>query len=619
MANYHAVYIDSPASWTYNTDSYDSKLGFYSNAWLTNETEETSETPVISCSYFYELGKQDEVGFTPRRISMSESSGILTVEGKQENVSSLVSKSFRLNSPSPRFLNLRESMRKRRPARFIVNNIITDDDAELNNIKDYLGLNEEEAEAISRSEEFGAEEYFEYHVYVVDDASFGDMYIVDNARDFETKEEAIKAAHEVSKDERGKGKTVYIVAEDRENDYEEVFYEINEEGNVMMAEDFGAEAYEGFEQGNHHIEDKYFYELTEREDEYWSGGQNKLNPVWGNESFINALITENQNEENYSPKMIVDFLLETLKQKEKELNIIQRRYKDENIKTFLRRNPFTSRRVMNPDFGDNMTGMTPSEGWGSAWINIAIKSLNQEIDDVYERDMNKYGDMPDGAWDYVGELQEVRKQLRRDRNLVFGVPYDAESFEAEEFDDMGYPLNMRRFSYREGTTTLYQGSEVVNFGIYFGDEYMFNVNNALFGYDEEGVQRIVDELNESIRSSMQQVFQRLNWKSQRHDSLDVMLRAEEFGADTADVDFDEAYMERQDAERIMKLLKIVKRKATGSNARYAKTYAREAENAYYQYGMRGLTTQVAYVLSNLSGWRGEEAKSVKAELRKLIK
>ena len=619
MANYHAVYIDSPASWTYNTDSYDSKLGFYSNAWLTNETEETSETPVISCSYFYELGKQDEVGFTPRRISMSESSGILTVEGKQENVSSLVSKSFRLNSPSPRFLNLRESMRKRRPARFIVNNIITDDDAELNNIKDYLGLNEEEAEAISRSEEFGAEEYFEYHVYVVDDASFGDMYIVDNARDFETKEEAIKAAHEVSKDERGKGKTVYIVAEDRENDYEEVFYEINEEGNVMMAEDFGAEAYEGFEQGNHHIEDKYFYELTEREDEYWSGGQNKLNPVWGNESFINALITENQNEENYSPKMIVDFLLETLKQKEKELNIIQRRYKDENIKTFLRRNPFTSRRVMNPDFGDNMTGMTPSEGWGSAWINIAIKSLNQEIDDVYERDMNKYGDMPDGAWDYVGELQEVRKQLRRDRNLVFGVPYDAESFEAEEFDDMGYPLNMRRFSYREGTTTLYQGSEVVNFGIYFGDEYMFNVNNALFGYDEEGVQRIVDELNESIRSSMQQVFQRLNWKSQRHDSLDVMLRAEEFGADTADVDFDEAYMERQDAERIMKLLRIVKRKATGSNARYAKTYAREAENAYYQYGMRGLTTQVAYVLSNLSGWRGEEAKSVKAELRKLIK
>lgn len=420
MANYHAVYIDSPYSWTYNTDSYDSKLGFYSNAWLTNETEETSETPVISCSYFYELGKQDEVGFTPRRISMNESSGILTVEGKQENVSSLVSKSFRLNSPSPRFLNLRESMRKRRPARFIVNNIITDDDAELNNIKDYLGLNEEEAEVISRAEEFGA----------------------------------------------------------------------------------------------------------------------------------------------------------------------------------------------------------------------------------------------------------------------------------EEFDEAGYPLNMTRFSYqREETTEAYpNGLEILSYSIYFGNDWMFNLNSALFGYDDERVQGIVDELNESIRSSMQQVFQRLNWKSQRHDSLDVMLRSEEFGAedeefmyhvyisdysdsvgfmDDSNRDFENksdakraaekvaknegkgkwvlvvaeiaedeyeeiiyeitpdgdvydaeefgAEDEDEKAERIMKLLRIVKRKATGSNARYAKTYAREAENAYYQYGMRGLTTQVAYVLSNLSGWRGEEAKSVKAELRKLIK
>ena len=542
MANYHAVYIDSPYSWTYNTDSYDSKLGFYSNAWLTNETEETSETPVISCSYFYEIGKQDEVGFTPRRISMNESSGILTVEGKQENVSSLVSKSFRLNSPSPRFLNLRESMRKRRPARFIVNNIITDDDAELNNIKDYLGLNEEEAEAISRSEEFGAEGVnFELipsvEIEGVGIVSEGSPYLKNNydvkwdeynIYDDDAAEVIFSIPANDSRMPLQEGELELITAMVYGFNHplaDASWGELNERGMFWAAktmeelanyepyeaEEFGAEAYEGFEQGNHHIEDKYFYELTEREDEYWSGGQNKLNPVWGNESFINALITENQNEENYSPKFIVDFLLETLKQKEKELNIIQRRYKDENIKTFLQRNPFTSRRVMNPDFedsNDNMTGMTPSEGWGSAWINIAIKSLNQEIDDVYERDMNRYGDMPDGAWDYVGELQEIRKQLKRDRNLVFGVPYDSESFGAEE--------------------------------------------------DEN-------------------------------------------------------------AERIMKLLKIVKRKATGSNARYAKTYAREAENAYYQYGMRGLTTQVAYVLSNLSGWRGEEAKSVKAELRKLIK
>tara|TARA_B100000287_G_scaffold73777_3_gene65476 strand:+ start:12105 stop:14219 length:2115 start_codon:yes stop_codon:yes gene_type:complete len=72
-------------------------------------------------------------------------------------------------------------------------------------------------------------------------------------------------------------------------------------------------------------------------------------------------------------------------------------------------------------------------------------------------------------------------------------------------------------------------------------------------------------------------------------------------------------------ERIMKLLRIVKRKATGSNARYAKTYADAAEIAYYDYGFKGLKTQVAYVLSNLSGWRGDEAREVKAELRRLVK
>ena len=47
---------------------------------------------------------------------------------------------------------------------------------------------------------------------------------------------AIKAAHEVSKDKRGKGKMVYVVAEEREMDIEEVIYRIDEEGDVLNAE-----------------------------------------------------------------------------------------------------------------------------------------------------------------------------------------------------------------------------------------------------------------------------------------------------------------------------------------------------------------------------------------------
>ena len=97
---------------------------------------------------------------------------------------------------------------------------------------------------------FSAEEgeYWEYHVYV-GDSKYGDMFIVHNARDFGTKEEAIKAAHEVSKDERGKGQEVYVIAElhqfweDGEpmDSYEEGIYTIGEDGEVLRAENWGGD------------------------------------------------------------------------------------------------------------------------------------------------------------------------------------------------------------------------------------------------------------------------------------------------------------------------------------------------------------------------------------------
>ena len=88
------------------------------------------------------------------------------------------------------------------------------------------------------NENFSAEdeeEVWEYHVYVSDSPT-DDIFIVDDARDFGTQEGAIKAAHEVSKDKRGKGKMVYVVAEEREMDIEEVIYRIDEEGDVLNAE-----------------------------------------------------------------------------------------------------------------------------------------------------------------------------------------------------------------------------------------------------------------------------------------------------------------------------------------------------------------------------------------------
>jgi len=52
---------------------------------------------------------------------------------------------------------------------------------------------------------------------------------------------------------------------------------------------------------------------------------------------------------------------------------------------------------------------------------------------------------------------------------------------------------------------------------------------------------------------------------------------------------------------------------------YARSYAKEAYTAYRMYGMRGLKTQVIYVLNNLRSWRGPEAKRIKARLKRFTR
>lgn len=525
MANYHAVYIDSPYSWTYNTDSYDSKLGFYSNAWLTNETEETSETPVISCSYFYELGKQDEVGFTPRRISMNESSGILTVEGKQENVSSLVSKSFRLNSPSPRFLNLRESMRKRRPARFIVNNIITDDDAELNNIKDYLGLNEEEAEAISRAEEFGAESWYD-----VPESNKMHQLNLDGA-ELLVLREAITNAYHPRKYEPFDEEETMMLKRMKDKIHKKLGFNqwlrhlSDKEVEDLGAEEFGAEDWRKYK-GNDLI-------LEQPNDFFW--GDEWVLSTWGQGSDEYGNLYEMKDGTLAPPYYRFIESYET---------------KEEAIKA----NP-TAKVIEAESFGaeefgaEDYEGHTPTDQWTT--YKMGVHSDGRLSDNAYHavRIGEEGFDLPITKGADARLVANAPKLLAENRRLRERINL------AEEY--IRNPQSWVSYSF-----------EVLNKNLGENEEYMMN---SLRNRDEMG--------------------------------------AEEFGAEDED----------EKAERIMKLLRIVKRKATGSNARYAKTYAREAENAYYQYGMRGLTTQVAYVLSNLSGWRGEEAKSVKAELRKLIK
>ena len=123
---------------------------------------------------------------------------------------------------------------------------------------------------------------------------------------------------------------------------------------------------------------------------------------------------------------------------------------------------------------------------------------------------------------FVG-YEEMKKEKMKNQNMK----------DAEEFDEAGYPLNMDRFSYQnEGKVRDIDGKELRQYRIYFGKEPMFYLNDAVFGYDNNNtVQGVVDDLNEALQDSIREVFQRLLWKSQRPDSLDVMLRGEEFEAE----------------------------------------------------------------------------------------
>ena len=248
---------------------------------------------------------------------------------------------------------------------------------------------------------------------------------------------------------------------------------------------------------------------------------------------------------------------------------------------------------------------------------------------------------------YLGVVDEEEEELSQDEDFfnMKGLDYDAEGFEAErkygdeEFGLINldndhylrmdnrnqrtfldflrnlkreYGLNLGGFMFVDAIGNQYEIIDREYYAEEFGAEShtdriarlrdydrLFDKYDALWvfikEFSEMGNDYITEKGKEYIENHM------------------TIYHAESFEAERFEAEEDEK------AERIMKLLRIVKRKATGSNARYAKTYADAAEIAYYDYGFKGLKTQVAYVLSNLSGWRGDEAREVKAELRRLVK
>ncbi len=538
MAYVNAAYVDLGKVWGFDKKTRNQQ-GFYDNAWVWGDSAPEGESS-LPCSYFYVLGQKDNLGFTPTTIDFDVRTGLLSVQGTQEGVDRVFMRNYMVGAPAPRFLNVRQSQRSRRPADLPVVAIITDDDESLPNIKEYLGLIEEVAEAETDDD------------YEHDCMNCGEG--IENERD------ALKMGHEL---------LCYSCQHEYTDD------ELDEALKSYEAEQFDAENDPDFD--------------PEKAD------RNKDGKISDWERAVGNAVAKSMREQK-EEKSAEDW-----------------NYYDEGNGGFST--------VMNARRGTGFYGDVIVSAFGyneeeGREIEKEVVALSLFLN---EKIKEWFADRSNRASNFTWSGRKGNRTLKKISQEAEEFGYATESFDAEskfngkiiwDWDaqmlvDMNYEYIPKNLIPQADTEQIVSKCEkyLREYGIY----ELATMDNS----DQ------LEDLEISLGTVLITLYWELDWDSLKIER--TPYSSEELGADTADVDFDEAYMERQDAERIMRLLRTVKRKATGSNARYAKTYADAAEMAYYDYGFKGLKTQVAYVLSNLGGWRGDEAKKVKAELRKLIK
>jgi len=563
MANVFAAYIDSSDTWGFQKESYDSQIGFYTNAWVNDSRESTEETTTHPCSYFYQVGKEDEVGFTPTRITINNTNGILTVEGRQKNVASILSKSFRVSSPSPRFFNLRESRRNRRPARILVSNIITDDNEELINIKNHLNIDiEVEEVAISRAEEFGADGGAAQLSCTHKNKDGSECYDSTDLRSNGWYIGSLGRNEKVLCPKHGKEEHPGYYVGGLDGAAQLSCTHKNKDGSICWRE--GALSSDGWL--------------------IWESGQGEetLCPQHGEEQYPSYYGAEEFGAEGYSPQV------------RNITNVDDKVY----VTVYFPDANYGYERIFEGNMEEVMLNdyETPSgklRTFGADEITCE-KCVN--IDPVYQSALDDLAE----SWDNIGySRDEIRCPMCGEGVIV--NTYDAETFGAERGCDIC------------GNIPIYEtGMDTDMFG---DDDKLYDVCQGCY----KTINRISSFRAESFEakgdghkcpecgseSSMQ--------RSCSHCNNEWEIDIGQFGAESFEAKDENKMLE------ILQLLQVVESKATGSNAAYAKTYAKQALMSYYQFGMNGLKTQVAYTLSNLSGWRGEEAKSVKAQLKKLIK
>ena len=131
LKKYHAVLISSKDFWIFDPDSYDSTTKLYGDFTVIKGSSKKEDSDMKQCSYFFEIGNQDNHGFKPIAIKYDEAEGFLIVEGEQQPMGKNKKRVFQIGEEARRYKNMRGP-------RHSVDVIVVSKDSKKTEIKDYL-------------------------------------------------------------------------------------------------------------------------------------------------------------------------------------------------------------------------------------------------------------------------------------------------------------------------------------------------------------------------------------------------------------------------------------------------------------------------------------------------
>ena len=492
---------------------YESK-SYDSEKGFYNDVWLTNDKEKRPCMIYYQRGDTDETGFTPNSIQMNDANGVVLIMGKNKK-GQQIRRAFKIGEPAPQYLTIKKSQKSRRPTTFIVTDIITDTIEGVPNIKKYLGVVDEEEEELSQDEDFFNMKGLDYEADYYDEFRDSQTVFDEAERKYGDEEFGLinlDNDHYLRMDNRNQRTFLDFLRNLKRE------YGLNL-GGFMFVDAIGNQ-----------------YEIIDRE--YYAeefGAEESINP----KDYIQVWILDewgNSDAPTY-------------------LNTYDLRFGERGSTYFKALREVLDKGVKRGDYeGYKIRKTIPSPAthdWDT-WL-----SYERAYNDSYLYDVYIYGE----------------KFLRGDANF----PFVENKYTIEE-GDKSFDVVSERFEKPQRKTT----EPMDGLGSLFGAESHTDKIARL----RREMEQAQDEL-ERIEYCNHQEWNSINgWVDENPFSLTIECPqcgshgVAEWDEPTA-ISWDKTYLaeefeaeEDEKAERIMKLLRIVKRKATGSNARYAKDLCR---------------------------------------------